>query len=144
MYRAAFAYVTVAALAFAPKSCTKPNNRPPEADLPLPPPVPITSATTPPIWAPPEPVGQPASPTPPNAPPPSAELVKARAAADAKDFKKVRTLLEKKVRGGKCAPEEAQLVFRACVQLKDKACVEGVRAKHPDDVSAIDDPLSKF
>ena len=61
--------------------------------------------------------------------------MKARAAAEAKDFKKVKTLLEKKVRGGKCTPEETQLVFRACVQLKDKACIDAVKAKHPEDVS---------
>ena len=62
--------------------------------------------------------------------------MKARQANDAKDFKKVRTILEKKVRAGKCAPEESQLLFHACAQLKDKACTEAVRAKHPGDVSA--------
>ena len=134
MYRAAL--VAVAALAFAPKSCaTKLQpQKPPEAEPP-PPPVPITSATTPPIWHPPDPTGGAPATSASAAPPPSAELVKARAAAEAKDFKKVKSLLEKKVRGGRCAPEEAQLVFRACVALKDKACSEAVKAKRPDDVS---------
>ena len=36
------------------------------------------------------------------------------------------TILDKKVRGGKCAPEESQLLFRACVQLKDRLCQEAV------------------
>lgn len=137
MYRAAL--VAVAALAFAPKSCAtklQPQKPPEAAEPPPPPPVPITSATTPPIWHPPDPTGgvTPAT-TASAAPPPSAELVKARAAAEAKDFKKVKSLLEKKVRGGRCAPEEAQLVFRACAALKDKACTEAVKAKHPDDIT---------
>jgi hypothetical protein len=137
--RAALVGLTVAALALAPKSCAK-AKPPPEPDLPLAPPVPLTSATTPPIWAPPDSNGtappstsSAASATAPSNP----ELAKARAAADAKDFKKVRSLLEKKVRGGKGGPEEAQLVFHACVQLKDKACSEAVKAKHPE-VTAAD------
>lgn len=63
--------------------------------------------------------------------------MRARAAAEAKEFKKVRALLEKKVRAGKSTPEEAQLVFRACVQLKDKACIDAVKAKHPEDVATL-------
>ena len=46
----------------------------------------------------------------------------------------MRALLEKKVRAGKCAPEEAQLVFRACTALKDKSCVAEVKAKHEGDL----------
>lgn len=134
MLRAGFAGVAVLALALLPKACVKKPPPDPPIDAPLPPPIPITSATTPPIWSPPTATTPTAAAT--ATPPPSAELVKARAAADAKDFKKVRSLLEKKVRGGKCAPEESQLLFRACVQLKDKACSEGVKAKHPDDLSS--------
>ena len=135
MYRTALAAVTALSLGLAPKACTKKPPPPPEADVAPPPPV--TSATTPPIWAPP---GGPATAplTSGSAAPPvptaSAELVKARAATEAKDFKKVKALLEKKVRSGKGTPEENQLVFRACVQLKDKACSDAVKAKHPDDV----------
>ena len=129
MYRAV---ILAVALAFVPEACAK-KKPPAEVEPPLPPPVPVTSATTPPIWHPPDPVGGPSGTTP--APPTSPDLVKARAAAEAKDFKKVRTLLEKKVRGGKCVPEESQLVFRACVALKDKTCSEAVKAKHPEDIT---------
>jgi hypothetical protein len=131
------------ALAFMPEACAKMfAKKPPpvvEADPPPQPvPTPITSATTPPIWHPPE---GPATVTPSSdggaAPTASAspELVKARAAADAKDFKKVRSLLEKKARSGKGTPEENQLVFRACTALKEKACADAVKAKHPEDIT---------
>jgi hypothetical protein len=134
VHRAALV-AALATLAFAPKMCAPKADKPVEAApaVPTPVAVPITSATTPPIWSPPEvatePVPAPAQPT------ASPELVKARAAAEAKDFKKVRSLLEKKARSTRCVPEEAQLVFRACVQLKDKACAEAVKAKHPDDIT---------
>jgi hypothetical protein len=135
--RGGFAAVAVLGLALLPKACVKkPPVEDPPVDAPPPPPVPVTSATTPPIWAPPTgptPVG---TTTTTATPPASAELVKARAAADARDFKKVKSLLDKKVRGGRCAPEESQLLFRACTQLKDKACVDAVKAKHPDDVAS--------
>ena len=136
MLRAGFAGVTVLALALLPKACVKKPPPDPVVDAPPPPPVPITSATTPPIWSPPTTVSTTPASTGTTTPPPSPELVKARAAADAKDFRKVKALLDKKVRGGKCAPEESQLLFRACVQLKDKACSDAVRAKHPDDLSS--------
>jgi hypothetical protein len=134
--RVGFASIAVLALAFAPKACVKKPPPEPPIDAPLPPPIPITSATTPPIWAPPT-AATPDDTSSSSGAVPSAspELVKARQANDAKDFKKVRSILEKKVRGGKCAPEESQLLFRACAQLKDKACTEAVRAKHPGDVS---------
>jgi hypothetical protein len=134
--RAGFATIAVLALAFAPKACVKKPPPEPPIEAPPPPPIPITSATTPPIWAPPTsatPVDSSSSGGVPSASP---ELVKARQANDAKDFKKVRSILDKKVRGGKCAPEESQLLFHACAQLKDKACTEAVRAKHPADVSS--------
>jgi len=135
--RAGLSGVAVIALALLPKTCVKKPAPDPVVDTPAPPPTPITSATTPPIWSPPTTVSTaPATTATAPTPPPSPELVKARAAADAKDFKKVKSLLDKKVRGGKCAPEESQLLFRACVQLKDKACSDAVKAKHPDDVAS--------
>lgn len=133
MFRELIAAAALAAL--APEACKK--KPPPDVDVPTPPPPPLTSATTPPIWHPPDPAGGgatvPAAGT--TTPPPSADLVKARAASEAKDFKKVRALLEKKVRGGKSVPEESQLVFHACVALKDKACSDAVKAKHPEDLT---------
>lgn len=139
MFRAGFAAIAVLALAFLPKACVKKPPPDPPIDAPPPPPIPITSATTPPIWAPPTPTTPVAtgssSSSGGTAPSASPELVKARAASDAKDFKKVKSILDKKVRGGKCAPEESQLLFRACAQLKDKACTDAVKAKHPDDVA---------
>jgi hypothetical protein len=135
------AFATLTALSLMPEACNKMLGKQPppsaEPDAPTPVPVPITSATTPPIWHPPDPV-TPVSATGTTssaAAPASPELVKARAASEAKEFKKVRTLLEKKVRAGKSLPEENQLVFRACVALKDKVCSDTIKAKHPDDVS---------
>jgi hypothetical protein len=129
--------VAMAALALLPKSCVvkeKPPPAPPVADPTPAPIVPITSATTPPIWAPPDPGNGGVTPSSSSSSTPAAngDLAKARTAADAKEFKKVRTILEKKVRAGKGTSEEAQLVFHACVQLKDKTCTEGVKAKHPE------------
>ena len=87
------------------------------------------------MWQPPEAVsaasGGPAASAPAPAPP-SADYVKAKAAADAKDWKKVRALLEKKARAGKATAEEAQLALDACIAAKDKACAEGVHAKYPN------------
>jgi hypothetical protein len=88
-------------------------------------PLPLTSATTPPVWAPPDTGGLPA-------PPPNADLAKARALAQAGDSKKVRALLEKKVKAGKGSKEEAALLLQACIALRDKACVDAVKAKHPE------------
>jgi hypothetical protein len=141
LFRSALAGVTMLSLALAPKACTKKQSSAAESDFV--PPQPLPSATTPPIWAPPQGPGTPppvaSGTTPPPAPTVSPELAKARAAADAKEWKKVKTLLEKKVRGGKGTGEENQLVFRACVQTKDKACVADVKAKHPEDVADLPD-----
>lgn len=129
--------VLAAALAVLPPACARLTGKAPppaEREAPAPSPAPITSATTPPAWRPPEPLDSTAVPTAKD-PPVSADLVKARAAAESKDFKKVRALLEKKVRAGKCAPEESQLVFQACTALKDKPCIAGVKAKHADDLT---------
>jgi hypothetical protein len=124
-------------LAVLPPACAKlfGTAPPPADDFPPPPPPPIVSATAPPAWSPPDPGTASSSAGGPPPDRPSADLVKARTAADAKDFKKVRALLEKKVRGGKCAPEESQLVFHACTALKDKVCADAVKAKHGDDLT---------
>ena len=126
------------ALSLMPEACSKLTGKKPppvEIEPPPPPPPPATSATTPPIWHPPEaPLVTPSS-TPSAAPSASPELVKARAAAEAKDFKKVKTLLDKRVLKGKSSPEEAQLLFKACVALKDKSCADAVKAKHPEDIT---------
>ena len=128
--------VLAAALALLPPACAKLTGKaPPPVESEAPPPPPITSATTPPAWRPPEPVTFASMAPTAKDPPVSADLVKARAAAEARDFKKVRALLEKKVRAGKCAPEESQLVFRACTALKDKPCIAEVKAKHADDLT---------
>lgn len=104
---------------------------------PAPKPVPVTSAaatatataTTPPVWAPPET----ATPAPPP-PAPSAEtdLSKAQALSQAGDHKKVRALLEKKVKAGKASHEEASILMESCLILRDRTCVAVIKAKHPD------------
>jgi len=130
------AVIVALALALMPDACAKMTgkNVTPVDDNPPPPP---PSATTPPIWHPPEPPTTGATSSASTAPAAaSPDLSKARAAVEAKDFKKVRTLLEKRVRAGKGAGEEAQLVHRACVALKDKACADAVKAKYPEDVAA--------
>ena len=104
----------------------------PTSDAP-PPTMPVTSATTPPVWVPPV-TAPPVDNTPATsatAPAASPEYTKAREAAEGKDWKRVRTLLEKRVKGGKGTPEEAQLLFEACAATKDKACVAAVTAKYP-------------
>ena len=126
-------------LSLLPPACAKLMGQappPPTSDV-APPPVPITSATTPPAWNQPEPTPQASGAASPSASAAQlgADLVRARAAADAKDFKRVRLLLEKKVRSGKCAPEESQLVFRACTVLKDRVCTAEVKAKHGEDLT---------
>ena len=100
----------------------------PAASAELPPP-PAPTVTTPPIWAPPEAA---ASPTPSASAPVGADLVRARTLAQAGDNKKVRALLEKKVRAGKASRDEASVLLDACVALRDKPCVEATRGKYPD------------
>lgn len=101
-----------------------------EPSAPEPAPVPVTSATAPPMWSPPAP--------PPEAPPPAvsadpraAELARLTAAAAAGEHKKVKAALDKRVRAGKATDQEAALLYQSCQALKDKACVAAVRAKHP-------------
>ena len=123
-------------LASLPPACAKLFGKAPppaEPEAPSATPLPITNGTAPPAWHPPETTPEPPSSAVP--PPPNAELAKARIAADAKDFKRVKALLDKKVRGGKCSAEESQLLFMACTTLKDKACVAEVKAKHAEDLA---------
>ncbi|MDB4944579.1 MAG: hypothetical protein JWP97_4113 [Labilithrix sp.] len=130
------------ALAALPPSCAKMLGKKPAATaepvatVDAPPP-PISSATAPPVWHAPEPPpGGTSSDGGASGPVgPGPDIAKARTAADAKEWKKVRSLLERRVLHGRCAPEESLLLLRACTQLKDKSCVTDIRAKHPDDVA---------
>lgn len=128
------AVAAAVALALLPAQCDKIMGKkppPPDPDPPPTAPVVVTSATTPPVWHPPEPPPTAAtgsgSSKPVDANP---DLAKAKAAADAKDFKKVKAILSPKSK--KLVPEEAQLLYHACVQLKDRACADGVKKTHPD------------
>src|SRR4051794_25743606 len=98
-----------------PPQCAKMLGKdpPPEEPLIAPPPsVPITSATTPPIWKPPDTAS-----TASTGPPPNPDLVKAKAAAEAKDWKRVKQLLEKKLKSGKATSEEIAVVKEACTAV---------------------------
>ncbi len=52
--------------------------------------------------------------------------------SEAGDHKKVRALLEKKVKAGKASHDEATILLESCLILRDKGCVDAVKAKHPD------------
>lgn len=127
----AIAIAAVLAFAPLPEACTTLLHKNEQgkaspvasADLPLP----ETTATTPPIYRAPEPAYDAGPP----APPASTEYTKARLAADASDWKKVRSLLDKRVHGGKAPADEAALLARACRELRDKACTEYVRKTYP-------------
>lgn len=133
-------------LALLPNSCAKVlGKKGVEAETDpgpvVPTPVPLTSATTPPVWHPPEASATPTvtATTSALSPPAGPELVKARAAFDAREFKKVKQLLEKRVlkagAKGSGGGEEATLLYRACLALKDKACADAVKARHPEDAT---------
>jgi hypothetical protein len=96
---------------------------------PTPTPLPVTSATTPPVFtvdtSPPPTITS-------TTPPPSPDLARARVFHAAGEHKKVKALLEKKARAGKVSPEEAQICLQSCLATKDKACVDGIRAKYPN------------
>ncbi|MBX3198815.1 MAG: hypothetical protein KF894_11815 [Labilithrix sp.] len=145
MTRAAFLVAVMALAPTLPEGCAKAlgKNKAPAASAsaePTPPPTATAVAsvtatatatalgTAPPIWAPPEP-------SPPPSPEPtestSPDLAKAKELAEAGEHKKVRALLEKRVKAGKGSDEEASLLLDACVALRDKACIESVKAKHP-------------
>jgi hypothetical protein len=95
---------------------------------PPPPPPPPSSATAPPIWTPPET----ASTTPAPHPSSSPDFDKAKAAFEANDYKKVRAILERKVKTGKGTNEEARMLFDACTALRDKPCLAEIKAKYPN------------
>jgi hypothetical protein len=59
--------------------------------------------------------------------PPSPELKKAIVAFEKGDHKKVRALLEKRVRSGKGTSDEARIVASSCAALGDKACADALR-----------------
>lgn len=85
--------------------------------------------TAPPVWMPPGPPVDLPPPTDPNAEKPlSAEMKKALEAFEAGEHKKVKTLLEKRVRGGKGTVDEAKLLAASCTSLKDKPCTEAANA----------------
>ncbi len=132
MARAATLLTVIALAQGLPDSCARalgrrtdvdPSAQPPMAGAPA---LPVASATAPPVWAPPD-TSPPATATPPNP-----DLARARAFAQTGDSKKVRALLEKKVRAGKASKEEAMLLVDACIALRDKACLEAAKAKHPE------------
>jgi hypothetical protein len=132
MSRAALLIVVVAGTAVMPDACAKALGRsvsPDTAEAPPMPALPVTSATTPPVWTPPE-TGGPPSPA--LAAPVNPDLAKARSFAQAGDHKKVRGLLERKVKAGKASREEAALLLESCIALRDKSCVDAVKAKHPE------------
>ena len=146
MARAVFLAALITLAPTLPEGCAKLLGKghaaqPDASAEPQPQPVAVTSATAPaatatvtapPVWAPPET----AAPTPAPAPAPAAsvdpDLAKARTLSEAGDHKKVRALLEKKVKAGKANHEEATLLMESCLALRDKACVQSIKAKHPD------------
>jgi hypothetical protein len=133
-----FLTALIALVPALPESCAKilgitPPPPPPPVDVPPAPALPVTSATAPPVWSPPE-SSAPAPPVAASASvsPSSDPLSRARAFAQAGEHKKVRAILEKRVKAGKASPEEAALLVDSCVALRDKACIETVRSKHPE------------
>jgi hypothetical protein len=125
------ALIFAAVMGLMPEACAKILGQPADrsAQTDPPPIIPSATVTAPPTYQPPD-----LGPPPTSAPPPGAspELVKAREAEDKKDYKKVKSLLEKKVKSGKATREEAQLLADACNSLKDKACLDSVRKTHPE------------
>lgn len=134
MARAALLALILVSAPALPEGCAKllgkSNAAPPGSSSHSPPALPVTSATAPPIWTPPD-TGQ-AAPAPTPAVAANPDLAKAKAAHQAGEHKKVRALLEKKVKSGKATHEEAMLLQESCTVLKDKACLGEVRAKFPD------------
>jgi hypothetical protein len=120
------AALIVAALALLPQQCEKlmpgaAKAQPDPTPVDPPPPPPPPSITAPPVWRPPDPPAVDAGPGKPETP---TDAARARAAVDAKEYKKARGILEKKVKSGKGTTEEAQILLEACAPLKDKACLE--------------------
>lgn len=118
------AVVVAVGLALLPPQCAKllGESKPaPSAQVDPPPPPPPPSITAPPVWRPPEPPVTDGAPT--SKPEAPSDAARARAAIDAKEYKKARAILEKKVKSGGASPEEIQLLVEACTPLKDKSCL---------------------
>jgi hypothetical protein len=101
-----------------------------EPPPPPPPPPPPLSATTPPIYMPPDP-----NPTPAGSsggvaahkPSPSeVETQAAKAAMEKKKYKDARTILEKKVKTGTATNEDLTMLHEACEKLKDNKCLQAL------------------
>lgn len=99
----------------------------PAPTTPPPPPPPSNVPTAPPIWTPPEA----ATPAPPAAPSSEELMTAARAAADKKDWKKAKAILDKRVRSGHATGDEVDLMRDACVHTRDKACLEALKKLYP-------------
>ena len=127
------AFVFAAMLGLMPEACAKMLGQSPaqHGQTDPPPLLPSSTATAPPTYVPPDPGGPTITPAPPPGTVPP-DLAKARAASEAKDYKKVRTILQAKVKSGKGSREEAQLLIDACGNLKDRACVEMIHKTHPE------------
>lgn len=121
------AFVFVAVMGLMPDACAKLMKKSPPPEVDAPPVIPSVTATAPPTYQPPEPPGLPAP-----APVTSPELTKAKEASDKKDYRKVKALLEKKVKAGKANREEAELLMDACSILRDKVCTDMVKKAHPE------------
>jgi hypothetical protein len=88
-----------------------------------PPPPPSAPVTAPPIWTPPElPASAPRADGGPTEPSLAAQVAFAK-----KDWRKVRSLLDKKHKAGKATVEELQMLYVACDKLKDGACLASLR-----------------
>ena len=96
-----------------------------DAPPPPPPTVPVPSATTPPIYTPPD-LGTGSATSTATAPAVSPEYTQAKAAAAASppNWKKVKSLLEKKAKAGKASSDEKELLASACQALRDRTCLE--------------------
>lgn len=125
------AFVLAAVMGLMPEACAKITGQS-SGHTPQPDPVPVIPST--PAVPPPTYIAPDYGPAPAPAPVPAAspELLKAREANSKNDFKKVRTILTPKVKGGKSTRDEAQLLGEACVNLRDKACMDLVKKQHPE------------
>lgn len=111
--------LAVALGALPANPCEKPKPIDPVQIEPPPTSTVSPSSTRPPIWAPVD-----------TAPPPKPEvtdLSRAQTALGAKDFKRVRTILEAKVKSGRGTPEEIEVLQNACASLKDKPCLAMIK-----------------
>lgn len=94
-----------------------------EPTTPPPPPPPPPSATTPPIWAPPETNPGPATSVPHKPTPSELETQAAKTALEKKKYKDARAILEKKVKAGTATSEDLGMLKEACEKLKDAKCL---------------------